>query len=64
MVPGSQVENEAHDVLGGGREVTAVPGRAGPLSIMDGEQRFAASDFMLVYDGFDPDNEGLRETLT
>jgi len=31
---------------------------------MDGGQGFAAGDFMLVYDGFDPGNEGLRETLT
>jgi trehalose/maltose hydrolase-like predicted phosphorylase len=28
------------------------------------EQRYAADDFVLVYDGFDPGEEGLRETLT
>jgi trehalose/maltose hydrolase-like predicted phosphorylase len=31
---------------------------------MGGEERHAADDFMLVYDGFDPSEEGLRETLT
>jgi trehalose/maltose hydrolase-like predicted phosphorylase len=32
--------------------------------ILGGEERYAASEFMLVYDGFDPSEEGLRETLT
>jgi alpha,alpha-trehalase len=31
---------------------------------MRGEARYAADDFMLVYEGFDPSEEGLRETLT
>jgi alpha,alpha-trehalase len=31
---------------------------------MGGEERYAASEFMLVYDGFDRSEEGLREALT
>ncbi len=31
---------------------------------MNGGERQAASEFMLVYDGFDPSGEGLREALT
>jgi len=31
---------------------------------MGDEETYAASDFLLVYDGFDPSQEGLRETLT
>jgi trehalose/maltose hydrolase-like predicted phosphorylase/beta-phosphoglucomutase-like phosphatase (HAD superfamily) len=31
---------------------------------MTAEQRYTSSDFMLVYDGFDPTEEGLREALT
>lgn len=31
---------------------------------MNGGEREAASEFMLVYDGFDPSGEGLREALT
>jgi trehalose/maltose hydrolase-like predicted phosphorylase/beta-phosphoglucomutase-like phosphatase (HAD superfamily) len=31
---------------------------------MNGQERDSAGDFMLVYDGFDPSAEGLRETLT
>ena len=29
-----------------------------------GEKRYTASDFMLVYEGFAPEDEGLREALT
>ena len=29
-----------------------------------GEKRYTASDFTLVYDGFAPEDEGLREALT
>ena len=42
----------------------AVPGRAGPLSVMKGGARDTADEFVLAYDGFDPGEEGLRETLT
>src|ERR1019366_7611421 len=42
----------------------AVPVPAGPLSIMGGDERQTANEFMLVYDGFDPSEEGLREALT
>jgi trehalose/maltose hydrolase-like predicted phosphorylase/beta-phosphoglucomutase-like phosphatase (HAD superfamily) len=31
---------------------------------MSGQERDPAGDFLLVYDGFDPSQEGLRETLT
>ena len=31
---------------------------------MNGEERYTASDFILVYDSFDPNEEGLREALT
>ena len=31
---------------------------------MSDEARYTADEFMLVYDGFDPGEEGLRETLT
>ena len=31
---------------------------------MNGRETYTASEFVLVYDGFDPSNEGLREALT
>ena len=31
---------------------------------MDGREPYTTSEFMLVYDGFDPSSEGLREALT
>src|ERR1700741_2084905 len=39
-------------------------GQSGAEGSMGSERRFAAGDFALVYEGFDPSQEGLREALT
>ena len=43
-------------------EVERLLNELGPLSM--GAQTYTVSEFELVYDGFDPAEEGLRETLT
>jgi len=54
----------AEYVLQDTEEVERFPGRTGPLNTMTDEPTYTPEDFMLVYDGFDPSQEGLRETLT
>src|ERR1700756_5054378 len=39
-------------------------GQSGAEGSMGSERRCAAGDFALVYEGFDPSQEGLREALT